>query len=179
MSYTAAGYSSHVGVVSKQGDSIVLVGPSAFRTDAPLCLDVDAGLHSAALMAQHIAGAGVAAYDVAFAKQAAHLVKASRPNAAIAQVTPQGAIGLHAGQTHIAATCMGHMPAGFRYVHHSPVSFLQIISLFWMCLCERNCIDVLGFASVRLKKWFQILHFCQCMAQKTDIARLPRLCYFI
>lgn len=101
-----------MGIVTKQGDAIVLVGPAAFRTDAPLCLDVNAGLYSAVLMATQLGAKGVDGYNAAFAREAIDLVKASRPNAVKAQVTLDRALGLVRTNSRVREKCMGKPPVG-------------------------------------------------------------------
>lgn len=110
---TSSGSTNRVGITTKAGDAVVLVGPAAFRTDAPLCLDVNAGLHSALLMAKHVAAKGVDGYNSAFAKEATDLVKASRPGELKRQVTLENALGLErSNSSRIRDKCMGTNAGG-------------------------------------------------------------------
>jgi len=147
-----AGSASHVGITTQKGDAIVLVGPAAFRTDAPLCLDADAGIAGALTMAQHVDAGGAEAYNTAFVREATTLVEASRAGGA-AVLTLERALGL-SGDTRVRSKCMGRAddklcasrPAD-RPRH--PQSSVPILNAFAFAGCWRCCWRLRGWCTSR------------------------------
>lgn len=77
MSY--AGCAHCVGFTTQNGVDIVLVGPAAIQTHAPLFLDVSTSLHAAVQMVAEVARGGATRWDSAFREAAADLLAASKP----------------------------------------------------------------------------------------------------